>query len=133
MWIAQQQHKAEGTYIPAEKYPAIHDAALDACDALDGVTDRIIENPRACKFDPKVLECKAGDAATCLTAAQVETARTMYKPLLHPRTGTVIFPGLEPGSELGWSTFGGPQPFADRRADVPVHGLQQPGAGTTRR
>ena len=51
------------SYIPAEKYPAIHDAALDACDALDGVTDRIIENPRACKFDPKVLECKAGDAA----------------------------------------------------------------------
>ena len=64
MWIAQQQHRGEGTHIPAEKYPAIHNAALDACDALDGVTDRIIENPRACKFDPKVIECKAGDAAT---------------------------------------------------------------------
>ena len=111
VWIAQQQHKTEASYIPAEKYPAIHAAALDACDALDGVTDRIIENPRACKFDPKVLECKAGDAATCLTAVQVETARTMYKPLVHPRTGKVIFPGLEPGSELGWSTFGGPNPF----------------------
>jgi feruloyl esterase len=111
MWIAQQQHRGEGTYIPAEKYPAIHKAALDACDALDGVTDRIIENPRACKFEPKVIECKAGDAATCLTAAQVETARTMYKPLTNPRTGAVIFPGLEPGSELGWATFGAPQPF----------------------
>jgi feruloyl esterase len=111
MWIAQQQHRGEGTYIPAEKYPAIHNAALDACDALDGVTDRIIENPRACKFDPKVLECKVGDTATCLTAAQVETARIMYKPLTHPGTGAVIFPGLEPGSELGWATFGAPQPF----------------------
>jgi feruloyl esterase len=36
----------------------------------------------------------------------------MYKPLVHPRTGAVIFPGLEPGSELGWATFGAPQPFA---------------------
>jgi len=112
MWIAQQQHRGDGSHIPAEKYPAIHNAALDSCDALDGVTDRIIENPRACKFDPKVLECKAGDAATCLTPVQVETARTMYKPLVHPRTGAVIFPGLEPGSELGWATFGAPQPFA---------------------
>jgi feruloyl esterase len=111
VWIAQQQHRAEGAYIPAEKYPAIHDAVLQACDGLDGVTDRVIENPRACSFDPKVIECKAGDSLTCLTSAQVETARTMYKPVVHARTGEVIFPGLERGSELGWSTFGGPQPF----------------------
>ena len=111
VWIAQQQHRAEGSHIPAEKYSAIHDAVLQACDGLDGVTDRVIENPRACSFDPKVLECKAGDAPTCLTSAQVETARTMYKPVVHARTGEVIFPGLERGSELGWSTFGGPQPF----------------------
>jgi feruloyl esterase len=111
VWIAQQQHRAEGSHIPAEKYPAIHDAVLQACDGLDGVTDRVIENPRACTFDPKVLECKAGDSPTCLTSAQVETARTMYKPVVHARTGEVIFPGLERGSELGWSTFGGLQPF----------------------
>ena len=109
--IAQQQHRTEASYIPAEKYPAIHAAVLDACDAKDGVTDRIIENPRACKFDPKVLECKAGDSPTCLTTEQVETARAMYKPLVHPRTGATIFPPLEPGSELGWATFGGPNPF----------------------
>ena len=28
MWIAQQQHRGEGTHIPAEKYPAIHEAVL---------------------------------------------------------------------------------------------------------
>jgi feruloyl esterase len=111
VWIAQQQHRTEGSYIPPEKYPAIHDAVLQACDALDGVTDRVVENPRACTFDPKVLECKTGDAPTCLTSAQVDTARVMYKPAVHARTGATIFPGLERGSELGWSTFGGPQPF----------------------
>jgi feruloyl esterase len=29
----------------------------------------------------------------------------------NPQTGREIFPGLAPGSELGWATFGGLQPF----------------------
>jgi feruloyl esterase len=111
VWIGQQQHRDEASYIPATKYPAIHDAVLAACDAKDGVVDRVLENPRACTFDPQVLACKAGDDPTCLTPAQVATARTMYKPVVNPRTQKSIFPGLEYGSEMGWSTFGGPQPF----------------------
>ena len=110
-YIGQYLHKDDASLIPATKFPAIHDAVLQACDALDGVTDRVIENPRACKFDPKVLECKAGDSPSCLTPAQVESARTMYKPLINPKTGKEIFQPLEYGSELGWTTFGGAQPF----------------------
>jgi feruloyl esterase len=110
-WIAQNNLKDAASYIPPAKYPAINNAVLDACDALDGATDRLIENPRACTFDPKVIECKAGDADTCLTAAQVVTARVMYQPLVNPRTKRVINNQLEPGSELGWATFGGQQPF----------------------
>jgi feruloyl esterase len=34
-----------------------------------------------------------------------------YAPLMNPRNGQEIFPGLEPGSELGWATFASPQPF----------------------
>jgi feruloyl esterase len=111
IWIAQQQHRSPESYIPAEKYPAIHESMLKACDALDGVTDGVVENPRACSFDPKAIECKAGDSNSCLTAPQVETARAMYKPAVNPRTNAAIFPGLERGSELGWATFGGPQPL----------------------
>jgi feruloyl esterase len=111
MWIAQSLRKGEDNYIPASKYPAIHEAVLQACDARDGVTDRVLENPRACKFDPKVLECKGADGDSCLTPAQVDSARTMYAPVVNARTKKEIFPGLEYGSELGWSTFGGQQPF----------------------
>ena len=111
VWIAQNMHKEDASYIPPAKYPAIHDAVLQACDALDGVKDRVIENPRVCKFDPKVLLCKAGDSSDCLTTAQVQSAETMYKPVVNSRTKKEIFPGLEYGSEMGWSTFGGPQPF----------------------
>jgi feruloyl esterase len=111
VWIAQNMHKEEGSYIPPAKYGPIHDAVLESCDALDGVKDRVLENPRVCKFDPKVLQCKAGDAASCLTSAQVLSAQTMYKPVVNSRTKKEIFPGLEYGSEMGWATFGGAQPF----------------------
>lgn len=77
--VAQNLRKEEGSYIPAEKYPAIHGAVLQACDALDGVKDGVIENPRACRFDPKVLACTAGDSPSCLTPPQVEAARKMYE------------------------------------------------------
>ena len=52
----------------------IHKAVLDACDALDGVKDGLIENPARASFDPKVLQCKGADGPDCLTPPQVETA-----------------------------------------------------------
>ena len=41
--------------------------SLAACDLMDGVKDGVIENPKRCKFDPGVLECKGADEASCLT------------------------------------------------------------------
>ena len=111
VWFAQASHETEGSLIPREKFAAIHEAALGACDALDGVKDGIIENPEACKFDPASIQCKGADSNDCLTAAQVATARKIYSGVINPRTKQVIFPGLEPGSELGWGTQAGPNPF----------------------
>src|SRR5262249_35711559 len=111
VWVAQANHKDEGSTIPQSKFAMIHDAALAACDNNDGVKDRVIENPTQCKFDPKVLECKAGDEATCLTPAQVETARKIYSPVINVRTKQVIASGFSPGSELGWNTMAGAQIF----------------------
>jgi len=95
VWAAQQANRDDSS-LPANKYAALHDAVLKACDALDGVTDRVLENPRQCKFDPSVLLCKEGDSPTCLTAAQVETVKRVY-------AGPGLFPGYEYGSEGGWS------------------------------
>ena len=69
--IAQAIHKDEASYIPPSKYPMIHKAALDACDALDGLKDGLIGDPLRCHFDPKVLTCKGSDEPSCLTAPQV--------------------------------------------------------------
>jgi feruloyl esterase len=62
MWVYQATHKSEASYIPPSKYPMIHQGALDACDANDGLTDGVIEDPERCLFDPGTLLCKNGDA-----------------------------------------------------------------------
>jgi feruloyl esterase len=109
-WVAQQVHRGPGAAIPASKFAIIHAAALAACDERDGVKDGVIENPLQCKFDPGVLLCRHGDAPDCLTAPQVETARDMYRGAVDSK-GEQIFPGLMPGSEMGWSALGGPEPM----------------------
>ncbi|HVW84325.1 MAG TPA: tannase/feruloyl esterase family alpha/beta hydrolase, partial [Bryobacteraceae bacterium] len=48
--------------------------------------------------------------ASCLTAPQVEAARRIYARATDAG-GKEFYPGLEPGSELGWATYGGPKPF----------------------
>ncbi len=111
VWMGQATHETEGSAIPQAKYATIHKAALDACDALDGVKDGVIENPQICKFDPVTIQCKGEDSSDCLTPAQVATARKVYSGVINPRTKEVIFPGLEPGSELGWGTQVGANPF----------------------
>ena len=95
IWFTAQNLRDAASAIPDDQLPALHEAVLKACDALDGVQDRVIGNPRRCKFDPGVLLCKGGDTKDCLTAAQVETVRRIY-------AGPGNFPGLELGSEGGW-------------------------------
>jgi tannase/feruloyl esterase len=111
MWIAQAVHKDEASYIPPAKYPVIHKGVLEACDALDGVKDGVLEDPRLCKFDPKAVECKGGDSSSCLSTPQVEAARKIYTPVVNPRTQRLIFPPQERGSEMGWQNLASPQPF----------------------
>jgi feruloyl esterase len=107
VWVGAVTHKDEASFIPPAKYRMMHAAAIQACDTVDGLKDGLIDDPRRCHFDPKVLECPGPDAPTCLTAPQVEAAKKIYGPAANPRTGETIFPGLEPGSELGWGLLAG--------------------------
>ncbi|HXA56430.1 MAG TPA: tannase/feruloyl esterase family alpha/beta hydrolase [Candidatus Acidoferrum sp.] len=112
MWIANASFKNADDYIPPSKYSMIHRAVLDMCDKLDGLQDGLINDPRICHFDPKVLLCKGADGPTCLTARQVQTARTILSPM-KSSTGAELFPRLEPGTELRWARLaGGPAPAA---------------------
>jgi feruloyl esterase len=108
--LAVQTFKDPEAYIPAAKYPMIHRAVLEACDAKDGLKDGLIEAPESCNVDFKSLQCKAADGIDCLTARQVQTAQTITSPVA-TRTGQILFPRVEPGTELRWGRLaGGPQP-----------------------
>src|SRR6185436_10512699 len=77
MWIAQAV-RAPGAVLGAAEFALVHRAVLDACDAKDGATDGVLENPRACAFDPVALECKGEGKEGCLSRPQVEAVRKIY-------------------------------------------------------
>jgi tannase/feruloyl esterase len=111
LWVASATLKDPASAIPPDKYSLIHKAVLAACDARDGVTDGVLEDPRRCDFDPKTLLCVGTGTGGCLTAAQIEAVRKIYEPARNPRTGQEIYPAMPPGGELGWLALaGGPEP-----------------------
>ncbi len=112
LWSGNATMKDSASRIPAPKFQLLQKAALAACDANDSVTDGIITNPPACRFDPAVLQCKGADAADCLTAPQVAAVRALYAGPSNPRTGKQIYPGLSVGSEAQMPVLAvGQEPF----------------------
>jgi hypothetical protein len=87
--------------------PYIHAKVVAACDALDGVLDGVIDDPRNCKFDTDTLVCaNNGSEAGCLTQAQADA---VFR--IHDGAQTVNGVRLEPkiasewGSELDWTLY----------------------------
>lgn len=115
LWYALATVKDTESYIPASKVPLLGDAVNAACDALDGIADGVLDDPRKCKFDPAVLTCKTGqDLRTCFTPKQVKAIKDIWAGVRNS-TGELIYPGLLPGGEAGtggwaaWTT--GTAPF----------------------
>ncbi len=99
IWTEQALFNDPASYVPPNKLPVLQNAVVAACDALDGVKDGVIADPRRCHFDPAVVQCKGADAADCLTEPQVAAVRKIYSGPKNPRTGAQIFPGYSPGTE----------------------------------
>ncbi len=95
------------SYITADKIPVIAKAVVAACDANDGVKDGVLNDPRACKFDPHTLLCKEGSSTDCLTLGQVGALQRIYVGP-HDAHTNQIYPGFLPGGEEGqggWATW----------------------------
>ncbi len=114
-WVIGSNTRLDASYIiTPEKIPVLQRAAMGACDAHDGLEDGLIADPRACNFDPAVVECSGAEQSNCLTAEQVEAARRIYAEPTGP-DGQALYPGSMPvGSEQVWA--GGITAPAGRRA-----------------
>jgi hypothetical protein len=104
IWEARWGRDARGSLVLDEAaVTLLHAAVLNACDALDGVKDGQLDDPRQCHFDPAKLICRDGKSSPqCLTANQAEVARKLYAGPVD-ESGRHLFYGGEPyGSELSW-------------------------------
>jgi feruloyl esterase len=88
------------------KLALVAKVVMDKCDALDGLKDGQIEDPRRCTLNLKteIPACAAGtDNDSCLTVAQADTIEKIYGGPLS--NGRHLFPGFMLGSEVAWMNF----------------------------
>jgi len=97
MW--NQKALTEAPVSP-EKMLMVAQKVMDKCDAVDGLKDGLIDDPRACRFDAShdVPACTAGaDTPDCLTAAQAATINKIHGG--PSSKGKSFITGFMPGSE----------------------------------
>lgn len=112
LWPQVVMFQTLGASIPSAKLTAVNNAAIQACDAQDGVTDGVINDPRKCDYDPAQSVCQAGDdPATCLSAQEADAVRKIWDG---PRgnNGQRLWFGLERGTPLGALAGAVPFPIA---------------------
>ena len=104
IWPQVAMLRDAGGPVAMNKLTAANKAAVAACDAQDGVTDGLLEDPRACTFDAATLVCSASNnGETCLTAGEASAINKIWQgPSKH-------WYGLTRGSSM--QMLAGPQPF----------------------
>ena len=87
-----------GAYIPPATAVQVDAAVMASCDALDGVTDGLIQNPAACNILPSDLAAQG-----ILTTAQANGLQAYILPETDT-SGLPLFPGM-PISDLSTANF----------------------------
>ena len=93
-------------WINPAKARMVGKAVLEACDALDGVSDGLVSDFEGCakKFDPMLLRCSSGADVgdTCLSSGQVKAVQDLRTPLQYAtplENGVTSYPGYGIGGE----------------------------------
>ena len=99
-------------WLPSSKTKLLRDAVLRACDAQDGLTDRIVSNPAGCSFHASALRCSDGlDHKACLSDGQERTVAAFSSPQIttfsvangiHSEPGYNVLRGSNLVGNLGW-------------------------------
>jgi feruloyl esterase len=85
-----------------DKVELLHDAVMAECEVNDGVVDGFLNDPLACDFDPRSLQCRSRrETEGCLTRDEVSSVERAYAGVFSDR-GRLLYPGHAKGFELGW-------------------------------
>lgn len=96
---ATRQLAQPGAFPGPEKQTLLYDRVIQACDGLDGLTDKVVSNPEACRFAPEQLRCPDGgdSGPSCLSDRQIASVRTISSPWKWPykvASGEQGYPGF---------------------------------------
>jgi feruloyl esterase len=124
---------SSASFVPQNLWTAVHAEILRQCDGLDGAVDgyvvqihlsfylpplaisrtltcldSIIEDPDLChpNFEPLICNTttRTPNTTPCLTGAQATRVRRVFDPL-YGTSGELIYPRMQPGSELAAYSF----------------------------
>jgi feruloyl esterase len=79
-------------YLSPDTLKMVDQVVTARCDAIDGATDGLVQNPAQCKIKATDLVCKDGATTDCLSPAQAAVLKTYTSPL-RDRHGHLLYPG----------------------------------------
>jgi feruloyl esterase len=112
LWVVWQMFNNPASTVFTTQDTLLGNAVNGACDALDGVVDGVLNDPRRCHFDPAALQCTGSQMPpSCLTAEQVEAVRHLWTGPDEMVGKLGYDPPFERGGEAdGWPSSISPEP-----------------------
>lgn len=112
LWVVWQMFNNPASTVFTTQDTLLGNAVNAACDALDGVVDGVLSDPRRCHFNPAELQCKGSQVPpTCLTAEQAEAVQHLWTGPDRMVRQRDYYPPFERGGEAdGWPFSISPEP-----------------------
>ena len=112
LWVVWQMFNNPASTVFTTHDTLLGNAVNAACDALDGVIDGVLNDPRRCHYDPAALQCTGSQTPpNCLTAEQVDAVRHLWTGPDEFVEMRDYYPPFERGGEIdGWPSTISPEP-----------------------
>ena len=114
IWPQMVMRLEAGGPVSSAKQTLATNAAVAACDGIDGVVDGVLRDPRQCTYNPvndaaiTRPTCTASDNS-CLTPGEASAIEKIWNGARNA-SGKLLWPGLERGASL--TGLAGSNPFA---------------------
>ena len=104
IWGAWNARALDGVSLDLSKMGRVAKAVYERCDAIDGLRDGLLDDPRTCDFDPArdLPRCEGTQSEGCFGEAEIDALAKIYGGVTS--RGELLFPGLPFGAEAAPST-----------------------------